>query len=161
MKKTMLAPWGTRRFPTRLGTDPMLSWREFDRFFDGFPELRSFPFGSEMGDFRPRANVSESEGEIIITIELPGLDESDIDISMKRDVLTIKGEKKLEQKEDEGNYCRMERRYGSFSRTFRLPLEVVDAERINATFVNGVLTINLPKQEQEVEISRRINVQAG
>ena len=162
MKRTTMIPWRSRRSPAKFSADPAYAWqRELDRFFEGFSQLRPLSFGETVGDFRPRANVSESSKEIVVTIELPGLDEDDIDITLKQDVLTIEGEKKLETEEDEGNFYRMERRYGSFTRTFRLPNDVIEADSIEASFANGVLTIHLPKREEEVEISKRITVQAG
>jgi HSP20 family protein len=162
MRRNSLIPWGSYRYPLRAASDVNTYWqREFDRFFEGFPQLRTLDAGTEMRDFHPRANVLESETEFSISLELPGLDEKDIDLSLEKDVLIISGEKKLEQEKTEGDYYRMERRYGSFKRTFRLPEEVIDYDGIEANFANGVLSIRLPKQEPEAHISKRITVQAG
>jgi HSP20 family protein len=105
--------------------------------------------------------MTEREKEIEVTAELPGMSEEDIDITLARDVLTIKGEKKQETEDKGNNYYRMERSYGKFSRVIPLPDGVVDNENVDATFKNGVLTITLPKLEEAQQVSRRITVNAG
>jgi HSP20 family protein len=106
-------------------------------------------------------NVTEREKEFEVTAELPGMAENDIDISLSRDVLTLKGEKKQETEDKGDNYYRMERSYGKFSRVIPLPADAVDNDNVEATFKNGVLTIILPKLEEAQQISRRITVNAG
>ncbi|MBF0506624.1 MAG: Hsp20/alpha crystallin family protein [Nitrospirae bacterium] len=128
----------------------------FDNFFRGFgPET----FESRMGLFTPQIDVSETDKEIRISAELPGMDEKDIEVSLSKDILTIKGEKK-EEKEDKGkDYYRMERSYGSFSRTIPLPVEVQD-NKVDATFKKGVLTITLPKSEKAVKETKKVAIKA-
>jgi len=96
----------------------------------------------------PAIDMSETDKEISIHAEIPGMDAKDIDISLNGRVLTIKGEKKQEQEEKEKNYHRIERRYGSFSRSFELPADV-DANNVNATYENGVLELSLPKTKEQ------------
>ncbi len=128
----------------------------FDNFFRGF-ELE--PFESRLGTFAPNIDVSESDKEIKVSAELPGMDEKDIEVSLSNDMLTIKGEKK-EEKEDKGkDYYRMERSYGSFSRTIPLPIEV-QTEKIDATFKKGVLTVILPKSEKAVKATKKVAIKA-
>ena len=98
-------------------------------------------------------NVSETDKEIRITAELPGVDQNDVDVSLDDDVLTIRGEKKFEQKEEKENFHFVERSYSTFQRSVRLPFPV-DPEQVNASFENGVLTVSLPKTAQQ-ERSRR------
>lgn len=128
----------------------------FDNFFRGFG---SETFESRMGLFTPQIDVSETDKEIKISAELPGMAEKDIEVSLSKDMLTIKGEKK-EEKEDKGkDYYRMERSYGSFSRTIPLPVEVQD-NKVDATFKKGVLTITLPKSEKAVKETKKVAIKA-
>ena len=102
-------------------------------------------------------NVSETDKEIRITAELPGVTEQDIEVSLDDDVLTIRGEKKFERKDDKENFHFVERSYGTFQRSLRLPY-AVDSEQVQASFENGVLTLTVPKTGRQ-ERSRRIQVQ--
>ena len=115
----------------------------FDRFFEDF-EL-PMRFGEET-EFAPAFDVSETEKELIVKAEVPGMDKKDININLSDGLLTITGEKKHEKKEEDENYHCFERRYGKFSRTMRLPTEV-ETEKVDAVYKDGVLTITLPKTE--------------
>jgi HSP20 family protein len=128
--------------------------RLFDDFFSGF-DIE--PFGKSYSSFSPDIEVSESEKEIKISAELPGLDENDIDVSLTDDTLTISGEKKEEQESKEKGYFMKERSYGSFTRSIPLYTEVA-ADKINAHFKKGVLTMKLPKIEKKVEAKKKITV---
>lgn len=128
----------------------------FDRFFRGF-ELE--PFRGRFGAFSPSIDVKESDKEISVSAELPGMDEKDIDVSLTRDSLTIKGEKKEEKEEKGKDYYRMERSFGSFSRTIPLPAEV-DLDKAKAEFKKGVLTVTLPKSEKALKETKKIPVKA-
>jgi HSP20 family protein len=103
----------------------------------------------------PSTDVAETEKEVLITAELPGMDEKDIEVSLNHDRLVIKGEKKEEQEEKRKDFYRKERRFGSVYREIPLPCEVV-ADKVNATFAKGVLKISLPKtpeaQKETVKI---------
>ncbi|MBI5556530.1 MAG: Hsp20/alpha crystallin family protein [Deltaproteobacteria bacterium] len=116
----------------------------FKRFWEGsmFPELTS-----EENKWTPRLDVNETDKALEVVADLPGLDKKDIDISLENDVLVIRGERKEEHKETDRHVHRMERRYGSFYRAFKLPVEV-KSDSIEATFTNGVLKITLPKTEE-------------
>jgi HSP20 family protein len=116
----------------------------FDRFFEDFTLPGVF---SEETGFTPAFDVSETEDTLMVKAELPGMEEKDIDISLSDGILTIKGEKKQEKESDGGHYHRVERRYGAFSRTMRLPTEV-DTEKVNATYKDGVLSVTMPKTEK-------------
>ncbi|MBM6581516.1 Hsp20/alpha crystallin family protein [Microvirga sp. BT689] len=102
-------------------------------------------------------NVSETDKEIRITAELPGVSEQDIDVSLDDDVLTIRGEKKFERKNEQENFHFVERSYGTFQRSLRLPYAVA-SEQVQASFENGALTVTVPKTGRQ-ERSRRIQVQ--
>jgi HSP20 family protein len=135
----------------------------FSDFFRRPFGLYSFadqPFFSEMGDFSPRVDLSETEKAYKLSVELPGMEPEEIDISMADNILSISGEKKAE-KEDKGKrYYRVERSYGSFQRRIPLPNQVKE-DKVEARFKNGVLTIELPKTEEAKKHSRRIEVKTG
>ncbi len=124
----------------------------FDRFFEDFRLPRLF---SEEREWVPPFDVSETEKEVIVKAEVPGMDKKDIHINLSEGLLTIKGEKKQEKKDDSENYHCVERRYGTFTRTMRLPFEV-EADKVDATYNDGVLKLTLPKSEpakaKEIEI---------
>jgi HSP20 family protein len=94
----------------------------------------------------PAFDVSETDKELIVKAEVPGIDKKDINITVSDGMLTIEGEKKHEKKEDNGQYHRVERRYGTFFRTMQIPDEV-EADKVDATYKDGVLKIRLPKSE--------------
>lgn len=134
--------------------------REMNRLFDDFFRGWDLPAAFNGAALTPHVDVKESDKEITVTAELPGVSEKDVEVSISGDVLTLKGEKKAEKEEKEENWHRIERRYGSFHRSFGLPAEV-DAEKIAASYKNGVLTVTLPKSKAAREASRKIAVKAG
>jgi HSP20 family protein len=97
--------------------------------------------------FAPAVDVYEDEHTVILKIEVPGIDEKDIDVSLENNTLTVHGERKIEKEEKEENYRRVERQYGSFTRTFTLPT-TVDSEKVSANYDKGVLKISLPKKAE-------------
>jgi HSP20 family protein len=97
--------------------------------------------------FAPAVDVYEDEHKVALKIEVPGIDEKDIDIRVENQTLTVHGERKIEKEEKEENYRRVERQYGSFTRTFTLP-QTVDTENVSATYDKGVLKVNLPKKAE-------------
>lgn len=121
--------------------------KEFDgiisRFFEG-AELPDWP-GDEL--FSPRVDIKETEEAFEIIAEVPGLKAEEIELSLTGDVLTVKGEKKSEREEKEGSYHLVERSFGRFQRSFRLPGEV-DRSKLGALHKDGVLTVTLPKSEK-------------
>ena len=131
--------------------------RDMDRLWNSFFErgtLRS----EEGGEWLPSLDVAETKNEIVVKAEVPGLEAKDIDISLSNGLLTIKGEKKEEREEKEENYHLVERSYGSFARSIRLPNEV-QSDKINASYKNGVLKIVLPKSEEAKKKEIKIKVQ--
>ena len=143
-------------------TDPFaIMRRRMDHMFEGF--LHGFdllqPFESQLGVFSPHIDVVENDTEIRISAELPGMEEKDIEVSVNKESLSIKGEKKEEKEDKAKGYYRMERSYGSFSRTIPLPVEV-ETEKVEAKFKNGVLSITLPKTAKAVSETKKIAVKA-
>jgi HSP20 family protein len=161
-----LVRWGRRDAPVRReGEGPFLALQDemnrvFDRFFHGVPSLWTEGGEWPAGGFSPRVDVSETDNDIRVTAELPGLDEKDIEVSVTRDALTIRGEKKEEKETRKEGYFHTERYFGSFTRTVPLPREVV-TDKAEATFKKGVLTISLPKTEQVKSETRKVQVKAG
>lgn len=128
----------------------------FDDFFRGF-DIE--PFGGLAGksNFMPQMNISEDEKEIVVSTELPGMEEKDLDITIAKDALTISGEKKTELEDKKKDYHRIERSYGSFSRTIVLP-DGVDEGKAQAELKKGVLKIKIPKTPQAQPQKRKLEV---
>ena len=105
-------------------------------------------------------DVTETDKEIVVEAELPGIDEKDVSLALQDGVLTIRGEKKHERDEEKENYRMMERRYGSFQRSVQLP-DTVDEDKIEATFNNGVLRVSLPKRPEAIGKQRKIPIKKG
>ena len=146
-----LIPWRRERLPVRReGQDPFLAVRqEMDRMFDEFSRGSWLvPFDKEWAAFEPRVDVVETDQEVKVTAELPGLDAKDVDLNLSRNVLIIKGEKKHEYEEKDENYYRAERSYGSFQRSVALP-QGIQADAADAAFDKGVLTVTFPKTAAE------------
>jgi HSP20 family protein len=95
----------------------------------------------------PSVDIYETENEIIVKAELPGIDRKDITLNLENNVLTLKGERKFEKETKQDSYHRIERSYGTFSRAFSIPA-TVDDDKIRADYKDGVLTISLPKKDQ-------------
>jgi HSP20 family protein len=133
--------------------------RLFDSFMRGLPTFPSMfgPGGSRGFALSPSMDVKETNKEIVVETELPGLDEKDISLTVQNGVLTIQDEKKLDYDEEKENYHVMERRYGSFQRSLRLP-DTVDDTKINAHFDNGVLKVTLPKRPELTREQRKIEI---
>src|SRR5271170_3294248 len=107
--------------------------------------------------FAPAVDVYEDEHQVTLKIEVPGIDEKDIDVRVENNTLTVHGERKIEKEEKEENYRRVERQYGSFTRTFTLP-QTVDTENVAATYDKGVLKIALPKKAEAKPKQIKVNV---
>jgi len=107
--------------------------------------------------FAPPVDVYEDEHSVTLKIEVPGIDEKDIDVRIENNTLTVHGERKFEKEEKEENYRRVERQYGSFTRTFTLP-NTVDQESVQADYVKGVLKVKLTKKAEAKPKQIKVNV---
>lgn len=116
---------------------------EMDRVFDRFLEGRWDEIPG-LGEWTPNMDISETKDSLVAKVEVPGMDPKDIQISLQENLLTIKGEKRQEKEEKDEHYHRVERAYGVFTRSVRLPV-AVDASKVTASFKNGLLTVTLPK----------------
>ena len=152
-----LIPVGRQREVARADNPFFSLQREIDRLFDDF--TRGFPsfdtFGGSLNKMLPTMDVSETDKEIEITAELPGLEEKDVQVNLADNILTIRGEKKAQKEEKDKDYRLVERSYGSFERSLELPPNV-DADAIKATIKKGVLKVVVPKpapaQSKKVEV---------
>jgi HSP20 family protein len=116
---------------------------EMDRLFDRLATFRWDEFPA-VGDWAPSMDISETKDSLVVKVEVPGMEEKDIKVSLQENLLTITGEKRQEKEEKDERYHRVERSYGSFTRGVRLPVGV-DAGKVVAKFKNGLLTVTLPK----------------
>jgi HSP20 family protein len=107
--------------------------------------------------FAPAVDVYEDEHKVTLKIEVPGIDEKDIDVHVENNTLTVQGERKIEKEEKEENYRRVERQYGAFTRTFTVP-QTVDTENVSANYDKGVLKISLPKKAEAKPKQIKVNV---
>jgi HSP20 family protein len=107
--------------------------------------------------FIPAVDVYEDEKKVVLKLEVPGIDEKDLDVSVENNTLTVKGERKFEKEEKEENFHRIERRYGSFHRAFTLP-STVDTENIGASYNAGVLKLELKKKPEAQPKQIKVNV---
>ena len=103
--------------------------------------------GLTSGAWTPQVDVYETAESIVLKADLPGMSQNDVEISVEGNTLTVKGERKFEKEVNEKDYYRMERSYGTFTRSFTLP-PTVDSDKIDAAFAQGVLKITLPKREE-------------
>ncbi len=118
---------------------------------------RSGEEGLATATFVPPVDIYEDEHSIVIKAEVPGIDPKDIDVRVENNTLTFRGERKLEHEEREENYHRVERRYGSFYRSFTLP-NTVETENLTADYNNGVLEIRMPKRAEAKPKQIKVNV---
>lgn len=137
--------------------------RWFDEFFrrpfsllrpSWFPRI-GFP---EIEEVTPTVDVFEEGDDVVVKAELPGMGKEDIDVKVTDDLITISGEKKKEEKVEKKNYYRMERSYGSFTRTLRLPTEV-QTEKATAKFKDGVLEVRIPKTEEAKKKEKKVLIE--
>ncbi len=139
-------------------------FREFVTLQDRMNRLFRDPRGPEGQDesltttaFAPPVDVYEDEHNVTLKIEVPGIDEKDIDVRIENNTLTVHGERKFEKEEKEENYRRVERQYGSFTRTFTLP-NTVDHDNVQADYDKGVLKIKLEKKAEAKPKQIKVNV---
>jgi HSP20 family protein len=161
-----LIPWGNNKgseIAKRDEENPVFSLqRDVNRIFEDFWKRFDQPLGAfgrwDAGG--PQTDITETESALEVSVELPGIDQKDVDVSLTDSALTIKGEKKSERKESKKGYHLSERSYGSFYRSIPLP-SGVDTDKANAEFKNGVLTVSLPKTQEALSRVKKIEVKAN
>lgn len=150
---------------TRTETGFFSPFEEMERWFEEafrrpffapswMPRLK-FP---EVGSMYPTVDIFEDGNNVVVKAELPGMKKEDIEVNISDDVITISGDKKTEDKVEKKDYYRLERSYGSFTRTLRLPAET-QTEKAKASFNDGVLEVRIPKTEAAVQKVKKINVE--
>lgn len=165
MRMSNIVPWRRESLSLPLGlsdfdTSFTSLQRDINRLFENAFGRSGFEGGelAEKGVFSPNINLVENTAEYTLTAELPGMTEKDIEITVTKDKLEIKGEKKKEETKEEETYTYYESTYGMFHRV--IPLGVaVDEEKIEARMVNGVLTVHLPKREITEKQAKKIAIQ--
>lgn len=162
-----LIPWGRTRPQVPQSTGEVVSpvfalQRKMNRAFDDFWSRFDRPFGGNgfLGVAGPSTDITETDKEVEVAIELPGIDEKDIDVRLTRDSLTIRGEKKAEKEQKGAGFTLSERSYGSFYRTIPLPAGI-DPDNARAEYKRGVLTITVPKSPEAQSEVKRIEVKAS
>lgn len=170
MRKSLI-PWRKERTPTAVARReeelPILDLRRhmndlFDSFFDDFERgfdrpLPGFARGSR--DLTPRMDVSETDTEVVVSADLPGLEEKDLQVTVDQGLLTLRGVRQEEREEKKRSYHLMERSYGEFQRAIPLPAGI-DEGRIKAAFKKGVLTVHLPKLPEAQSKKKTITIES-
>jgi HSP20 family protein len=131
---------------------------QFNRIFND--SIRNYSDEAAVTAWAPAVDIYETPNELVVKTDLPDVNEKDIDVRVENNLLTIRGERKLEKSVSEENYLRVERTYGSFSRSFSLP-NTVNPEAIAAEYKNGVLTVTLPKREDSKPRQVKVAVNAA
>lgn len=164
MPNRNLPTWTPSRGLMPFGRDPFASFRrQMDRLFDDFfAPMESTREGGAVSAFGtwPSLDVDETDQAYKVTAELPGLELKDVEVKLRDNVLTISGEKREERKEGNGGRHYTERSYGRFERSIPFEAEI-DADKVQASFKNGVLAVELPKNPKAREKMRRIEVKAN
>ena len=135
--------------------------RVFERFEHGFPRWPTvFGRGFERDTMVPELDVHDNGRQLSIEVDLPGVDEKDVTVTLANGMLTIKGEKKSEREETKDNYYLAERSYGAFERSLHLP-DTIDEGKLEARFEKGVLKISAPKRPEAVKAEKKIEIKKG
>lgn len=154
--------WNNRDLSRKEDGSSLLGWpvgfdRMMDRFFNDFMGEDMDRSQTQLTAFRPKLDLQETEKEFVVMTELPGLDEKNVEVTLEKDNLIIKGEKKCETTKDTKDRYYSERSFGSFFRSVHLPNDI-DREHINATFDKGILKVTLPKSADSKSSVKKIKI---
>lgn len=147
-------------------TRAVLPFEEIDRWFDEFFRRPFSLLGSSwlprmkipgFEEISPSVDIFEEDNDVVVKAELPGMKKDDIEVTLSDDTITISGKKKREEKVEKKNYYRYERSFGSFTRSFRLPMDV-QTDKAKATFKDGILEIRIPKTEEAKRRTRKLEI---
>jgi HSP20 family protein len=119
-----------------------------------WPRLRT----SEIEEVSPKVDIYDEADSFVIKAEIPGINKEDVEVNLTEDMITISGEKKREEEVEKKGYYRMERSYGSFARSFRLP-EEIESDKAKATFKDGVLEVRVPKTEEARKKEKKVSIE--
>ncbi|MCC7528219.1 MAG: Hsp20/alpha crystallin family protein [Candidatus Melainabacteria bacterium] len=142
--------------------NPLYSLQEeMNRLFEDFTRGFHKPLWMEpVSDFNARVDMKDSEKNVVVTAELPGVELKDIEVSLEDNSLVIRGEKRSEKEEKDKNFYRMERSYGSFYRVLPMPC-AIEKDAIEASYKDGVLKVTLTKSKEAVSNGTKIQIKAG
>lgn len=168
MKSLMPWKWGAKRLPVTQEEQYHHFYslqREMNKLFDDFFGGMEFSMPQvfeeeQLSQFQPKVDLKETDKDIVLTIEVPGMSQKDIEMSVSDNMLTIAGEKKEEREENVKGYYRMERKYGAFQRSIPLPCEI-NKEQAEAEFKHGVITVTLPKTKQATSQTRKVDIKSA
>jgi HSP20 family protein len=171
MKTKQIAPWKWGRLPAETGQPFDMFRREMEAFhrsmtrmlddmMQGWGGGGAAPWTWSNAGMMPSVAESEDEKGYFVTVELPGMDEKDVEVTLADGMLTIRGEKKLDKEEEGKDFFRSEHSYGTFRRVLAIPVEV-DEAKIEATFCKGVLRITMPKTKEAQRKIHHIDVKAA
>jgi HSP20 family protein len=149
VKHMVITRWDPFRELTALQNRVNGLFQDFNR--NGRDELAA------TGSFAPAVDVYEDEHKVTLKLEIPGVDQNDVDIRVENNTLSVRGERKFEKEEKEENFHRIERRYGSFARSFSLPT-TLDSEKIQANYENGVLKLEIAKRAEAKPKQIKVNI---
>ena len=141
----------------------LVKWKPFHSlmrgFFDDFSPLTGnrYPLFREDLDFIPKMDIKETEKELVVTMDVPGIEKKELNVSVEKGILTIKGEKKGEKREERNGYTYYERQMGTFERRVRLP-ENSDEAKVKAEYKDGVLSLTVPKHKVEKPEQKKIEI---
>ncbi len=141
-----LIRWNPTHDLLPIPSDMLSMQREINRMFDSLFR-GSLADTEELTAWSPSVDVAERENDLVVKVELPGVSKDEVKITLQDNMLSIRGEKKQEKEAKDANFHRVERTYGSFQRTFTLPAPV-KADKVDASYKDGILTITLPKAEE-------------
>jgi len=154
-----LMPWRRKQVEGSPVSKQLEFRREFDDLVNRFFGPEPWSMGRLFGQgFSPAIDIKETEDEFVVKAEMPGIDQKDLNVSLSGDVLTISGEKKEEKEEEGENIHRIERSFGSFSRSFNIPGEIQE-DKIEAKYKEGILILKLPKSESTRKKAINIKVE--
>jgi HSP20 family protein len=166
--KTSLLPWTKGRYLPVAREDEypdIYSLRRemnslFDTFFGGIGTMQPAFFGEELSRFTPKIDVKETDAQIVVSAELPGMTEKEVELILGEDQLVLRGEKKEEKEEKTKGHYRMERSYGEFYRAVPMPCEI-QKDKVEAIFKDGVITITLPKVKVTPPEAKKITIKSS
>jgi HSP20 family protein len=131
--------------------------RRLNSLFDDYSRQQGDSSAVSMGSFVPAVDIYEDEHKVSLKLEIPGVRQEELDVQVENNILTVRGERKFDKEEKEENFHRIERRYGSFTRSFTLP-STIDTASVKANYENGVLRIDLAKKAETKPRQIKVNV---
>lgn len=169
-----IVPWSWKRKRVPVGRDEQsvsTLQRQMNRLFNDFMSNSSFlpdfvtepltQLGERMSSFTPNVNVTKNDSALIVAVEVPGMDERDVELSLTKDALTIRGERKQEHRPENDRWHYVESTYGAFERVVPLTDLVIDEDKVEASATKGVVTITLPFKEAAPSSGKKVSIRGS